>query len=205
MADIDPGFPGQVLSAIPYADCIGLPINALIEAATKSSRATADFIMQIGFSTNAETGVKEVVSTVFKHTLQNPDGTESVETFELPMICSVPIPNFQIKDATIELDVEVSQSAETKSNLEASGEAEGSVGWGPFSLKVKARASYSKANTRKTDTRARQRIEIHCEQAPLPEGIELLMEHMRNRSLPQPVNTPLSDDRRQRLPEGAIS
>ena len=93
----------------------------------------------------------------------------------------------QIIDGKIILDVEVSQSAEFKDNIEAGGELTGKVGWGPFSVSLKARASYSKENTRKTDTRAKQHIELNIGQCPLPEGFNLLMERFRNNALEKPA------------------
>ena len=89
----------------------------------------------------------------------------------------------QLSSGVITLDVEVSQSAEVKENIEAGGEGEGRVGWGPFSVSIKAKASYSKENTRKTDTRAKQHIELHLEQAPLPEGLNLVLEILRNKAV----------------------
>ena len=173
MADIDPSLIGKVFHSIDYADVIGTPLQAAIDTQIKSSNATAEFVMKLGFSTNPDTGEKSVINAQFKH---------GDDVYEMPFITMIPIPNVQILEGEIELDVEISQSAAMKENIEAGGEAEGSMGWGPFKVKVKARASYSKENTRKSDTRAKQHIRLKIGQAPLPEGINLLLERLRNAS-----------------------
>ena len=185
MADIDPKFAGQVFTAMPFAEIIGGPLNAIIEAQIKASNGMARFVMDVGF--DEKDGVKHAVSVDFQHTVKRSDGSDMIETINLPLITIIPIPNMQIIDGKITLDVEVSQSAEFKDNVEAGGELTGKVGWGPFSVSLKARASYSKENTRKTDTRAKQHIELNIGQCPLPEGFNLLMERFRNNAIEKPA------------------
>ena len=103
------------------------------------------------------------------------------------LITIIPIPNMQITDGKIQMDVEISDSAEFKENIDAGGEVEGKIGWGPFSVSLKAKASYSKENTRKTDTRAKQHVELNIGQCPVPEGLQMLLEKFRNSALDKPA------------------
>ena len=185
VSDIDPKFIGQVFTAIPYSEVIGSPLSAMIEAQEKASNAMARFIMSVGFS--EKDGVKHATSVDFQHSVKRSDGSEEIETITMPLITVIPVPNMQIIDGKISLDVEISSSAEFKENIEAGGELEGQVGWGPFSVSLKAKASYSKENTRKTDTRAKQHIELNVGQCPLPEGFNLIMERFRNNALDKPA------------------
>ena len=185
VSDIDPKFIGQVFTAIPYSEVIGSPLSAMIEAQEKASNAMARFIMSVGFS--EKDGVKHATSVDFQHSVKRSDGTEEIETITMPLITVIPVPNMQIIDGKISLDVEISSSAEFKENIEAGGELEGQVGWGPFSVSLKAKASYSKENTRKTDTRAKQHIELNVGQCPLPEGFNLIMERFRNNAMDKPA------------------
>ena len=186
MSDIDPKFMGQVFTAMPFSEIIGGPLNAIIEAQIKASNGMARFFLNVGFIEDKD-GIKRAVSVDFQHTVKRSDGSEEIETITMPLITMIPIPNMQIIDGKISLDVEVSQSAEFKDNIDAGGELEGKVGWGPFSVSMKAKASYSRENTRKTDTRAKQHIELNIGQCPLPEGFNLLMERFRNNAIDKPA------------------
>ena len=194
MADIDSELIGKVFRSIPYSEIFGAPLQAALEAQSKASNETARFILSVGFDTD-DKGTRKAINVSFEHSIKRSDGTDQVETITMPLIAMVPIPNLQITEGTISLDVEVSQSSEVKENIEAGGEAEGKIGWGPFSVAIKARASYSKESTRKTDTRAKQHIELTVAQCPLPEGMNLVLETLRNNAmdgpaLPTPSATP---------------
>ena len=197
MADIDTKLIGEIFQSVPYSEIIGGPLKAASDAAIKQSREVADFILKVGFNTDKETGVKKAINLSFEHTITSSDGASKTETITMPLLAMIPLPNMQISSGVITLDVEVSQSSEVKENIDAGGEGEGRVGWGPFSISIKAKASYSKENTRKTDTRAKQHIELHLEQAPLPEGMNLVLEILRNRAvdgkaLPEKSTAPAS-------------
>ena len=185
MADIDPSFIGKVFSAIPYSEVIGGPLSSMIDAQVKASNSMAKFVLDVGFQPD-ENGVNQAVSVDFQHKVKRSDGSELVETITMPLITIIPIPNMQITDGKIILDVEVSNSAEFKDHVDAGGEGEGKIGWGPFSISLKAKASYSKDNTRKSDTRAKQHIEINVGQAEPPEGLSLLLETLRNNAIDNP-------------------
>ena len=186
MSDVDPAFTGKVFNAIPYAEVLGSPLSAMIDAQIKASNSMAKFVLDVGF-TEDENGIKHAVSVDFQHKVKHSDGSEMVETITMPLITMVPIPNLQITEGKISLDVEISQSAEFKDHVDASGELTGKVGWGPFSVSLKAKASYSRDNTRKTDTRAKQHVELTVGQCPPPEGLNLLLERFRNNSLEAPA------------------
>ena len=187
MADIDTDLIGKVFNSLPYAEIFGAPLAAAISAQEKASNNTASFLLRVGFEEDKDSGVKKAINVSFEHTVKKSDGTDSVETITMPLIAMIPIPCLMIESGTITLDVDVSQSAEVKENINAGGELEGKVGWGPFSVSLKAKASYSKENTRKTDTRAKQHIELKVAQCPLPEGMNLVLEQLRNGSLDKPT------------------
>ena len=179
--DVDPTFTGKYFDSMDYGHTVTAPLMAFVDAEIKLSRATADFVDQVGFFKD-EAGRKQVISAVCDDKKKLGDGTVISDSIEMPFISMVHVPSLIVDTASVVLDLEVSQSAQMKENIDAGGEAEGKVGWGPFSLKVKAKASYSKENTRKTDTRAKQHVEVTLKQAPLPEGLNVLLERLRNNS-----------------------
>ena len=70
-----------------------------------------------------------------------------------------------------------------KDKVAAEGELEGKVGWGPFSVSLKAKASYDKERTRSSDTRAKQHVMMKIKQAEPPEALNILLEIMRDSAL----------------------
>lgn len=167
----------DTFNSMDYGHVIASPILAASDAQKTMSYITAEFIKKVGFDADGN-----LVNATFKHTKTDSQGQQYTESVEVPYISMLPIPNVMITEGQVILDVEVSDIAEVKEHIDAGGEGEGGLGWGPFSIKIKAKASYSKENTRKTDTRAKQNVTIKFSQQPLPEGISIMLEYLRNSS-----------------------
>ena len=174
MAD-DSGYVNKQLNSIDYAHVLCTPIEGAGRAQKMMAYDFAEFIKAVGFDENGK-----MITSPFKHTLILPDGKKQVEIMEVPFIATIPVPNIQVTRGKVELDIEVNQSAQSVEKIDGGGEGKLKLGWGPFGFSVKARASYSRENTRKTDTRAKHHVEIEFEQGALPEGLSLLIERMRN-------------------------
>ena len=183
MADIDKELIGQVLHSIDYAEVFGTPLAAAVDVQTKAANSALNFIMSVGFTTDEKTGLKKTTYAEFE--FEETDGTGQTQTrkLRLPLITIIRLPQLEITDGTVSFDLEISQSAEVKDHLEAGGEASAQVGWGPFSVSFKAKASYSRDTARKTDTRARQHVELNIKQAEPPEAINMLLEIMRDSAM----------------------
>ena len=184
--DIDPDFTGKVFTALPMDEIFGAPINASCGVQAKAAHETLNFLLQNAFNTD-EKGVKEAISLKLTKKIDKSDGTHDVKEVSMPLICCIPIPNVQISHGRVEFDMEVTQSATFKENIDAGGEAEGKIGWGPFSLSLKAKASYSKEQTRKTDTRAKQHVELEFGQSDIPEGMHRMIEYLMADTLETPA------------------
>ena len=182
MADIDTKLIGQIISSIPYDQAFGAPLSAAIDAQTKAARSALDFILTVGFFKDKD-GVQKTNYAEFTFEETKGDGSKQSRTLKIPLILLINIPQLEITEGIISFDLEISQNAETKENIAAGGEVEGRVGWGPFSLSFKARASYSRESTRKTDTRAKQHVQMTVKQAEPPEAMSVLMEIMREACL----------------------
>ena len=182
MADIDPSFIGTVISSIPYDEAFGAPLSAAIDAQCKASNSALNFILSVGFNTDDQ-GVRTTNYAEFEFEQTKPDNTKETRRLKIPLVLLVKIPQLEITSGTISFDLEISQTAAVKENIDAGGEAEGGIGWGPFCLTMKAKASYSKECTRSSDTRAKQHIEMFVQQAEPPEALSILMEIMREAAL----------------------
>ena len=205
--EIDPTFTGKFFTSLPIAEIFGAPINAACGVQAKAAHETLKFLIDNTFN-EGEDGVKEAIQVSFSKTIDKSDGTHDVKKVSMPLISCIPIPNVQINRGRVEFDVEVNQSATFRENIDAGGEAEGKIGWGPFSVSLKAKASYSKEQTRKTDTRAKQHVELEFGQADIPEGMNRMIEYLMadmldipapelpaptTRILPEPTPTPGPD------------
>ena len=182
MADIDPGLIGKVISSIPYDQAFGAPLSAAIDSQTKAANSALNFILNVGFEKKPD-GSHETRYAEFEFEETRGDGSKQVRRLKIPLILLINIPQLEITEGVVSFDLEISQSAETKENMSAGGEAEGKIGWGPFSVSFKAKASYSKESTRKTDTRAKQHVEMTVKQAEPPEALNVMMEIMREACL----------------------
>ena len=182
MADLDPKFIGEVISSIPYDQAFGAPLQAGIDAQTKAAKSALDFVLNVGFTTDKE-GVKHTNYAEFTFEETNDKGLVSKRSLKVPLILLVNIPQLEIESGEISFDLEISQQATMKDKVAAEGELEGKVGWGPFSVSLKAKASYDKERTRSSDTRAKQHVMMKIKQAEPPEALNILLEIMRDSAL----------------------
>ena len=173
---------GKILKSIPYNSVILQPLQAMIEAQTAASRAALDFIMEVGFETGDD-GVKKAVYAEFIFEETGPDGVVTAKKIKVPMLTIVPIPSVGLQEGIVHFSVEISQSASVSDNVSAGGEGTGKIGWGPFALSVSAKASYSRDSARSTDTRARQEVTVKVAPMPIPEGMEQVLEILREAAL----------------------
>lgn len=182
MADIDPALIGQIISSIPYDQAFGAPLAAAIEAQTKAAKSALDFVLNVGF-TEDENGVKKTNYAELEFQETSSDGKSITKKLRVPLILLVNIPQLEISEGEISFDLEISQNATMKDKVAAEGSLEGKIGWGPFSLGFKAKASYDKERTRSTDTRAKQHVLMKVNQAKPPEALNILLEIMRDAAL----------------------
>ncbi len=182
MADIDPKLIGQIISSIPYDQAFGSPLAAAIDAQTKAAKSSLDFILAVGFHKD-EAGIQQTQYAEFKFEEKDEAGHVKTRSLKVPLILLINIPQLEISEGEISFDLEISQTATMKDQVDAGGELEGKVGWGPFSLSLKAKASYSKEQTRSSDTRAKQHVMMKVKQADPPEALNVLLEIMKNAAL----------------------
>lgn len=186
MADIDPKLIGQIISSIPYDQAFGSPLAAAIDAQTKAAKSSLDFILAVGFSKQKDKDGNEYQKTnyaEFQFEEKDESGTKRVRSLRVPLILLIKIPQLEISEGEISFDLEISQNATMKDHVQAGGELETKIGWGPFSLSLKAKASYDKEQTRSTDTRAKQHVLMKVKQAQPPEALNVMLEIMKNAAL----------------------
>ena len=106
---------------------------------------------------------------------------ESLETrVSMPPITMLNVNGIQTKEAKMVMDMTVSASEESSSSLKSDTEVSGSakVRFGLFSvgMSMKAAVSVASDKKRKSDYSATTHAELTMEQAPLPEGLAIIIE-----------------------------
>lgn len=109
-------------------------------------------------------------------------------TIKIPLLSVIPINSLGVQSAEINFEMEVKSSFEEKvseksnSKTEGSASVEASIGWGPFSVKVKGSASYSSEDSKSRDTHyqksnnAKYTVNVKAGQLPLPTGITTILD-----------------------------
>ena len=188
---IDKGLIGGVINALPLDRMISGPLNAMVTAQTQASKAYADFLMNVCMDFDKEKGsatAREIRFT-YDETLVDTEGTVTgmvEKTMRIPLLAAITHPNLCIEEGSIDFELEVSQSEETKSSSEVEGSFSAQAGWGPFSVKISGRASHHREQTRKTDTRAKYSIHTTIKRQGPTEGLMRVIDFLTD-SATKPV------------------
>ncbi len=199
---MDPNFTGSVLNALPLDKMIGGPLQAMIKAQVQASKAYADFLLQVCI----KDGKAVSVQFDYDETIVNEKGEYQgtmTKTMRIPLLAAISHPNICVEEGTIDFEMEISQSEESHSATEAEASMEASVGWGPFSVSMKGRASHKSEQTRKSDTRAKYSIHTAIKRQDPPEALMRVIEFMTD-SATKPVQLPNAQlQNKDKLPEGS--
>lgn len=167
----------NALQAIPFGSLIGGPLNACIEAQATAAKTTYEFIKNVGFDANGK-----AKSVVFEY---QRDG--KIVNLTVPLLVIVPIPYIQVDTIGIDFMANISASAsnvqENTSSESLGGElqAEGKIGWGPFSLSAKFKANYSSKKDSKSTQESKYSVEytmnvhVGASQSNMPAGLAAVL------------------------------
>jgi hypothetical protein len=189
---------------LPMGDLIGGPLNAACEAQIRLANATADFIQKIGFrqpKSDTDPWLPRTVMFKFDRPAQVPslpapapgDLANAIETvdIEVPMLAIIRIPNLGIDrvDITFDMEVKSSTSDTSKSDQQASLDAEAKIGWGMFSATVKIHGSVSshQEHTRTSDNSAKYHVEVHASDRGTPEGLARVLDILQTAAVPKKI------------------
>jgi hypothetical protein len=179
MSDIDNGLIGDVLNALPIDKMISGPLQAMVQAQIQASYSYANFLMQVCVND----GKAVAVQFEYDETLVDGEGKSQgvvSKTMRIPLIAALTHPNICIEEGTIDFDLEITQSFESAKETEGEGEGQGSIGWGPFKVSMKGRASHKSSETRKTDTRAKYSIHTKIKRLDPPEALMRVIDTITN-------------------------
>ena len=177
----------NMLNGIDYSALIGGPLQAAVSAQAMAAKSTWEFIQEVGLNTDK----KSAVNVTF---IYQKDG--ELTKLIVPLLTIVPIPMIVIDDVSIQFKAslnasssECTESASSES-IEAGGEDSAKVGWGPFSLTVRAKANYSSKKDSKSTKDSRYSVEytqdvsVHATQADMPAGLATVLNILSSSATP---------------------
>lgn len=167
---IDTGLIGSVINALPMDRMITGPLMAMMQAQATASKQYADFLLSVCI----KDGKAIAIDFDYDQTLVDTHGLlKGVQQrkMRIPLLAAITHPNICIEEGSIDFELEVSQADEEKKQLDAGGELQAKLGWGPFSMSVSGKVSHHQEQTRKTDTRAKYSIHVNAKREPPPEAL----------------------------------
>lgn len=181
----------NMLNGIDYSALIGGPLQAAITAQAMAAKSSWEFIQHVGLTTDKKSGETKAINVTFMY---QKDGT--LVKLIVPILTIVPIPMIVIDNINIEfkasLNASSSECTENSSSesLDAGGEASAKLGWGPFSLEVKAKANYSSKKDSRATKDSKYSVEytqdvlVHATQADMPAGLATVLNILSNSVTP---------------------
>lgn len=201
-------YTSESISSLPFGQLIGGPLLAAIDAQSQASKATIDFITEVGFVRDTtglpENASKDVLFDNNNDAIETPlfgkvrmveftysevtSTTTLDRTIKVPLLSLVSPPSFGIDSMSIDFTAKVTESINSERNnsttTNKSGSAQARAGWGPFSGSLKG--SYSKNQTSnnssssKYSTELNMNINVRASQDHMPAGLEKLLQIFSN-------------------------
>lgn len=191
---------GDELANLDFESMIGGPLIAVIRAQAQAARTSVDFIKSVGFEEGQgnQPGKPIMVEFVYDKPVEvkKDDGTTEIQTKEfklsVPILTMMPIPFIRVEETTIDFNAKINavQQTTTTFNKELNTEASASVGWGPFSARLKVSYSSQKSTTTGAKVQRSYMLAVHVKatQDELPAGTDRLLGILESNIEETPVN-----------------
>jgi hypothetical protein len=184
----------EQFKGLPMEELIGAPLTAVCDSQKKLAIAQYEFIRDMAFKDGKDDGETRLIKFNLQRPTETPNGIEMIDTaVQAPFLGLVPIPSLLIEDVTIDFQMEVSATEQSKerSNGEVSSSAEVSAGFGfqKEKVSIQGKVASSKENTRSTNQTAKYQVHVRARQQEQTEGLSRLMDIMAQGVAPLPDNS----------------
>jgi hypothetical protein len=176
-----------ILESLPLDHLISAPLMSACAAQIQLSRATCDFVKQMGFD---EDGNVQMVS--MDMTEMDASGVTHKVSINVPLLTMLNIPSMQIQNVSIDLTVEVDAMSEVKKKTASENTSAfgikvnaGFHGWWGANIDVEttynttAKLSSSTANNDMLNTKAKYQVHLEAENR-VPVGLLKLIDKLTN-------------------------
>ena len=171
---------------LPMRELIAAPLIAAAEAQQELAATAWNFYKQIAFDDDGKTA--RVLEFDIKRPIQQ-DGvmTTMPQSVKAPFIGLVPIPSLLIDRVDVDFQMEVTDTSNVKSTINAKVETKVSGKSWLISAEISGKVTTTRENTRMTNQTAKYQIHVPASQQPQTEGLSKLMDIMA--SCIEPINT----------------
>lgn len=159
------------------SELIAGPLTAVCESQMRLAEASYEYMMRIGFDGDRT----RLVEFDLDRPSETVGGYQRVKTHvQAPLLGLVPVPSLLVEDTTIEFQMEVSATENSKtssgSEIDTSTSAKyGFLGLGG-STTVSGKVTSARENTRSTNQSAKYQVRVYARQQPPTEGMARLMD-----------------------------
>ena len=173
-------------NGLPMRELIAAPLIAAAEAQQELAATAWNFYKQIAFDDDGKTA--RVLEFDIKRPIQQ-DGvmTTMPQSVKAPFIGLVPIPSLLIDRVDVDFQMEVTDTSNVKSTINAKVETKVSGKSWLISAEISGKVTTARENTRMTNQTAKYQIHVSASQQPQTEGLSKLMDIMA--SCIEPINT----------------
>ena len=171
---------------LPMRELIAAPLIAAAEAQQELAATAWNFYQKIAFDEDGKTA--RVLEFDIKRPIQQ-DGvmTTMPQSVKAPFIGLVPIPSLLIDRVDVDFQMEVTDTSNVKSTINAEVETKVSGKSWLISAEISGKVTTARENTRMTNQTAKYQIHVSASQQPQTEGLSKLMDIMA--SCIEPINT----------------
>ena len=171
---------------LPMRELIAAPLIAAAEAQQELAATAWNFYKQIAFDDDGKTA--RVLEFDIKRPIQQ-DGvmTTMPQSVKAPFIGLMPIPSLLIDRVDVDFQMEVTDTSNVKSTINAEVETKVSGKSWLISAEISGKVTTARENTRMTNQTAKYQIHVTASQQPQTEGLSKLMDIMA--SCIEPINT----------------
>jgi hypothetical protein len=170
---------GQELATLDFANLIGGPLNAIVEAQAKSAITTANFIKEVGFDKKGE-----IVNVNFKYNRKDNDGRDQDFNLTVPFLTMLPIPYITIDTAEVEFNAKITSTTQSDVTSSFSQDLDAEVGGNYWFVRasMKSKTSYQRqsANSDREERTFDMRVYVRARNADMPAGTERLLNILEN-------------------------
>ena len=170
---------------LPMRELIAAPLIAAAEAQQELAATAWNFYQKIAFDEDGKTA--RVLEFDIKRPIQQ-DGkmTTMSQSVKAPFIGLVPIPSLLIDRVDVDFQMEVTDTSNVKSTINAEVETKVSGKSWLISAEISGKVTTARENTRMTNQTAKYQIHVSASQQPQTEGLSKLMDIMA--SCIEPIN-----------------
>lgn len=171
---------------LPMRELIAAPLIAAAEAQQELAATAWNFYKQIAFDDDGKT-VRVLEFDIKRPIQQDGKMTTMSQSVKAPFIGLMPIPSLLIDRVDVDFQMEVTDTSNVKSTINAEVETKVSGKSWLISAEISGKVTTARENTRMTNQTAKYQIHVSASQQPQTEGLSKLMDIMA--SCIEPINT----------------